>query len=113
MFRLSSVLFAFLYGAGAYFLIYRLIAKGDVFWTYLLNIVYIVIMLLLDYAAHQFAVRKADVLRTAIYTVTAQLAVPDRAKIVSLLSKTEYASKSGCCRVELQPHGIEVLHVYQ
>lgn len=46
-------------------------------------------------------------------TVTAQLAVPDRAKVVSLLSKTEYASKSGCCRVELQPHGIEVLHVYQ
>ena len=67
-FRLSPILFAAFYGAGAYFLIYRLIARGDIFWTYTLNIVYIIIVLFLDYKARRFAERRSDELRSALYT---------------------------------------------
>jgi len=62
-FRLSSVLQAAGYGAITYFVIYQLIAAGDVLLTYLLNIVAIVIMLYLDGVAHRFAARRADDLR--------------------------------------------------
>ncbi|MCL2531221.1 MAG: hypothetical protein FWE40_03580 [Oscillospiraceae bacterium] len=63
-FRLSSVLQAVGYGLLTYFLIFRLIAQQDVFLTYLLNMVLIVLMLFLDSLAHRFAARKAQDVRT-------------------------------------------------
>jgi hypothetical protein len=56
-----------MYGAIAYFLIYRLIARGDVFLTYVFNVVYIILILSLDYAAHKFAERKSDVIKNVVY----------------------------------------------
>jgi len=64
-FRLSSVIQALGYGVITYFVIYRLIARGDVFLTYLLNIAAIIIMLYLDGVAHRFAARRAHDIRQA------------------------------------------------
>ena len=61
--RLSSVIQAIGYGLVTYFVIYRLIAKGDLFWTYLLNIIFIVIGLSIDRIARRFATNKAPQIR--------------------------------------------------
>lgn len=62
-FRLSSIVQAIGYGVITYFVIYRLIAKEDVFLTYLLNIVAIILMLFVDSVAHRFAEKKAHDIR--------------------------------------------------
>ena len=66
-FRLSPVIFAIMYGIVAYFVIYRLIAKGDIFLTYLLNMVYICLVLWLDNKAHKYAERRNDDIKNALY----------------------------------------------
>lgn len=72
-FRLSSVLQAAGYGVITYFVIFRLIAQGDLLLTYLLNIAAIVVMLYLDGLAHRFAARRADDIRLAYLHMGAAL----------------------------------------
>ena len=62
-FRFSSIVQAVGYGLATYFLIYRLIARGDVLITYLLNLVFIIIALNLDKVARKFANRRASDIR--------------------------------------------------
>ena len=62
-FRLSTILQAVGYGVITYYLIYRLIARGDALVTYLLNILVIIIMLYIDGLAHKFAAKKAHDIR--------------------------------------------------
>ncbi|MCL2836472.1 MAG: hypothetical protein FWE00_07060 [Defluviitaleaceae bacterium] len=96
-FQISSVLFAILYGLFAYFLIYRLIARGDVFWTYLLNIVYIAAVLLLDNAAHRFAAKKANTIRHMLY------------RDMGPISRNIYILTQGFCRTGMYMFYIAVL----
>jgi len=63
VFRLSSFIQALGYGAVTYFVIYRFIAKGDLFWTYVLNIVFIIIGLSLDGIARRYATRNAPLIK--------------------------------------------------
>jgi len=62
-FRLSNILQAIGYGIAVYFAIYRLIAQENIFLTYLLNIVLIIIVLYLDSVAHSFASRRKNDVR--------------------------------------------------
>ena len=80
-FRLSSIVQAIGYGTITYFVIYRMIAQGDMLLTYLLNIVAIIVMLWLDGLAHRFAARRAHDIRIAY----AEMGMPLR--IVFLLGQ--------------------------
>jgi len=62
-FRLSNVVQATGYGLFVYFVIYRVIAREDVFLTYLLNIALIILALFLDTLAHRFALKRASDIR--------------------------------------------------
>jgi len=62
-FRLSNPIQAAGYGLVVYFVIYRIIAREDVFLTYLFNIVLIILVLYLDTLAHGFASRRAKDIR--------------------------------------------------
>ena len=62
IFRLSSVLQAIGYGLVTYFIIYRLVARQDIFLTYLFNIGFIAIGLSIDRAARRFATQKAPII---------------------------------------------------
>ena len=61
--RLSSFIQAIGYGLVAYFIIYRLIANGDLFCTYFLNIIFIILGLSIDRIARRYATSKAPVIR--------------------------------------------------
>jgi len=60
--RLSSVVQAIGYGVLTYFLVYRLLAREDVFVTYIVNIFLIIFILTCDGLARRFAEkRKSDI----------------------------------------------------
>ena len=63
VFRLSSFIQSIGYGLVVYFVIYQSIAKRDLFWTYLLNIVFIIMGLTIDRVARSYASKKAPVIR--------------------------------------------------
>ena len=67
VFRLSSFIQAIGYGLIVYFVIYRSIAKEDLFWTYLLNIIFIILGLTIDRIARSYASNKAPAIREMFY----------------------------------------------
>jgi len=62
--RLSSVIQAIGYGVLTYFIVYRLIAGEDVFVTYLVNIILIIVMLTCDRLARRFAEKREHDIRS-------------------------------------------------